>query len=89
MRYVIELTTANDIQEFTKIVQKVDVDVRLEGKDENGNHWELSAKSMLCVLLLGGHIKRRHKTSQNIDWNTIYCICEKDIYPLVQKFIKE
>ena len=89
MRYVIELTTANDIQEFTKIVQKIDVDVRLEGKDENGNHWELSAKSMLCVLLLGGHIKRRHKTSQNIDWNTIYCICEKDIYPLIQKFIKE
>ena len=89
MRYVIELTTANDIQEFTKIVQGVDVDVQLKGKDENGNHWELSAKSMLCVLLLGGHIKRRHKTSQNIDWNTIYCICEKDIYPLIQKFIKE
>ena len=46
MKYMIELTTANDIQEFTKIVQGVDVDVRLEGKDENGNHWELSAKSM-------------------------------------------
>ena len=89
MKYMIELTTANDIQEFTKIVQGVDVDVRVEGKDENGNHWELSAKSMLCVLLLGGHIKRRHRMSQNIDWNTIYCECEKDIYPLIQKFIKE
>ena len=28
MKYMIELTTANDIQEFTKIVQGVDVDVR-------------------------------------------------------------
>ena len=89
MKYMIELTTANDIQEFTKIVQGVDVDVRLEGKDESGNHWELSAKSMLCVLLLGGHIKRRYRMSQNIDWNTIYCKCEKDIYHLIQKFIKE
>ena len=77
------------IEEITKIVQNVDVDVRVEGKDENGNHWELSAKSMLCVLLLGGHIKRRHRMSQNIDWNTIYCICEKDIYPLIKKFVKE
>ena len=89
MKYMIELTTANDVNEFTKIVQNIDVDVRVEGKDENGNHWELSAKSMLCVLLLGGHIQRRHGISQNIDWNTIYCKCEKDIYPLIQKFIKE
>ena len=89
MKYMIELTTANDVHEFAKIVQNVDVDVRVEGKDENGNHWELSAKSMLCVLLLGGHIKRRHRMSQNIDWNTIYCKCEEDIYPLIQKFIKE
>ena len=89
MKYMIELTTANDVHEFAKIVQNVDVDVRVDGKDENGNHWELSAKSMLCVLLLGGHIKRRHRMSQNIDWNTIYCKCEKDIYPLIQKFIKE
>ena len=89
MKYMIELTTANDVHEFTKIVQNVDVDVRVEGKDENGNHWELSAKSMLCVLLLGGHIKRRHRMSQNIDWNTIYCKCEKDINTLIQKFIKE
>jgi len=89
MKHMIELTTLNDILEFTKIVQGVDVDVRLEGKDENGNNWELSAKSMLCVLSLGGHIQRRHGSSQDIDWNTIYCKCEKDIYPLIKKFIKE
>ena len=53
MRYEIELTTVHDVQEFTTIIQSVDVDVRLSGKDEHSNPWELSAKSMLCVLLLG------------------------------------
>ena len=53
MKYKIELTTVQDVQEFTRIVQGVDVDVRLSGKDEHGSPWELSAKSMLCVLLLG------------------------------------
>ena len=52
MKYKIELTTAQDVQEFTRVVQGVDVDVRLSGKDEHGNSWELSAKSMLCVFLL-------------------------------------
>lgn len=89
MKYKIELTTVQDVQEFTRIVQGVDVDVRLSGKDEHGSPWDLSAKSMLCVLLLGGHIQHRHRMSQNIDWNTIYCECEKEIYPLIQKFIKE
>ena len=89
MKYRIELVTANDVKEFTKIVQSVDVDVRLEGKDEHGHHWELSAKSMLCTLLLGGHIQHRLLSPQDIDWNTIYCSCEKDIYPLIKEFIKE
>ena len=59
MKYEIELITEQDVQEFTKLVQSVDCDVRLMGKDEHGNPWELSAKSMLCVLLLGGHIQHR------------------------------
>ena len=49
MKYEIELITEQDVQEFTKLVQSVDCDVRLMGKDEHGNPWELSAKSMLCV----------------------------------------
>lgn len=89
MRYEIELTTVHDVQEFTTIIQSVDVDVRLSGKDEHGNPWELSAKSMLCVLLLGGHIQHRHHMGQNIDWKAIYCDCEKDIYSLIHKFVKE
>ena len=89
MRYAIELDTIKDVEEFSRIVHGVESDVRLSGKDENGDHWELSAKSMLCVLLLGGHIERRHHSTQDIDWNTIYCECEKDIYPLISKFIKD
>ena len=52
MKYEIELTTMNDVQEFNKIVTQIEGDVRLRGKDEHGANWELSAKSMLCVLLL-------------------------------------
>lgn len=33
MKYEIELITAQDVQEFTKLVQSVDCDVRLMGKD--------------------------------------------------------
>ena len=89
MKYEIELTTMNDVQEFNKIVTQVEGDVRLRGKDEHGANWELSAKSMLCVLLLGGHIQHRHRFAQNIDWNAIYCESSKDIYPLIKKFVKE
>lgn len=89
MKYEIELTTMNDVQEFNKIVTQVEGDVRLRGKDEHGANWELSAKSMLCVLLLGGHIQHKHHLAQNIDWNAIYCECNKDIYPLIKKFVKE
>ena len=89
MKYEIELTTVHDVQEFTQIAQKVDVDVRLRGKDEHGAPWELSAKSMLCVLLLGGHIQHKFRASQNIDWSAIYCECQKDIYPLIKKFVKD
>ena len=89
MKYEIELITAQDVQEFTKLVQSVDCDVRLMGKDEHGNPWELSAKSMLCVLLLGGHIQNRLHSEQNIDWNAIYWECDKDIYPVIRKFIKD
>ena len=89
MRYEIELTTMQDVKEFNRIVTQVDGDVRLSGKDEHGSPWMLSAKSMLCVLLLGGHIQHKHHLAQNIDWNAIYCECNNDIYPLIKKFVKE
>ena len=89
MTYEIELTTMHDVQELNQIVTRVDGDVRLKGKDEHGATWELSAKPMLCVLLLGCHIQHRLHSSQDIDRNAIYCECDKDIYPLIKKFVKE
>ena len=89
MKYEIELTTMNDVQEFNQIVTRVEGEVRLRGKDEHGSNWELAAKTMLCVLLLGGHIQHRHHAPQDIDWTAIYCECDRDIYPLIKKFVKE
>ena len=88
MKYKIELTTLDDVKEFTQLVQTVEGDVRLSGKDEYGSAWELSATSALCVFLLGGHIQHILHADQNIDWNTIVCESDKDIYQLIRKFIK-
>ena len=56
MRVPIELVTGADVERFTKAVQTVECDVRLVGKDENGNDWELSAKSLFCSLILAALI---------------------------------
>lgn len=52
MRVPIELNTGSEVKRFTDAVKTVDCDVRLVGKDENGNDWELSAKSLFCSLIL-------------------------------------
>lgn len=90
MRVPVELCTGRDVEKFTKAVQTVDVDVRLVGKDENGNPWELSAKSLFCSLILAAQLQReRPHTAHDVDWNTIWCECDKDIYHLIQEFVKE
>lgn len=89
MRLPIELTTGSDVEKFTKIAQTVDVDVRVTGKDENGNYWELSAKSLFCSLILSAQVQNREHTAHDVDWNTIWCECEKDIYHLIRDFVKE
>ena len=89
MKYEIELPTLEDVKEFTQLVQKAEGDVRLSGKDEHGSAWELSAKSALCVFLLGGHIQLILLADQNIDWNTIVCECDAKVYPLIKKFVKD
>ena len=89
MKYQIELVTLKDVQKFSEIVRNVEGKVRLSGKDEHGAPWELSAKSILCVLLLGGHIQHINRAAQDIDWNAIYCESDKEIYSLIREFIKE
>lgn len=83
----IELNTGSDIEEFTSICSKVEEEVMLRGKDENGCEWYLSAKSLLCSLVLTARMqKHREHTAHDVDWNTIYVECERDIYSLISKF---
>lgn len=90
MRVPIELNTVSEVERFTKIAQDVDVDVRVTGKDENGYYWELSAKSLFCSLILSAKVqKQREHTAHEVDWNTTWCECEKDIYYLIRDFVKE
>lgn len=89
-RYNVELNTSNDIMEFIDICSKIQSEVTVNGKDENGSDWSLSAKSFLCVLVMSAHLQSKPKQmAQNADWNTIYVECKEDIYSLISKFIKE
>lgn len=89
MRAAIELNTITDMKRFTSIVQNVNSDVRLIGKDENGNDWSLSAKSLLCSVVMSTRFqKNREHTAHEVDWNTLYCECNEDIYSLIQEFVK-
>lgn len=89
MKNAIELNTIHDVEKFTQLVKTVEADVRLVGKDENGNDWNLSAKSLLCSLVLSAKLQKdRDHTAHDVDWNTLYCECEQDIYCLIREFIK-
>nr|DAK66115.1 MAG TPA: hypothetical protein [Caudoviricetes sp.] len=48
----IELITTKDVSEFTDVVNGIDEEVTLIGKDENGKDWTISGKSFLANLLL-------------------------------------
>lgn len=88
-KYAIELNSINEVKDFTEAVSKVESDVRLIGKDENGRDWELSAKSLLCSLLMSAKLQRnREHTAHDVDWNTLWCVCDEDIYSLISKYVK-
>lgn len=85
--YKVDLPTLTDVEKFTQIVKSVPEDVRLIGKDENGCDWDISAKSLLCSLIMSQREQsQREHTAHEVDWNTIWCICEKDIYTLISEF---
>ena len=52
MKAKIKLSNITTVKKFTDIVSTIDCDVRLIGKDENGNDWDISAKSLLCSLIM-------------------------------------
>ena len=88
MKAKVELTNVSAVEKFTDIVKQVDCDVRLVGKDENGNDWNLSAKSLLCSLVMAKNQQsERPHTAHDVDWNTVWCECEKDIYSLISEFV--
>lgn len=88
MKAKIELSNITAVKKFTDIVSTVDCDVRLIGKDENGNDWDISAKSLLCSLVMAQREQsEREHTAHEVDWNTIWCVCEKDIYSAISEFV--
>lgn len=88
MKAKIELSNITAVKKFTDIVSTVDCDVRLVGKDENGNDWDISAKSLLCSLVMVQREQsEREHTAHEVDWNTIWCVCEKDIYSAISEFV--
>jgi hypothetical protein len=89
MKVALELVTVEDVKNFTNLAQTVDCDVRLTGKDENGNDWNLSAKSLYGSLILTSSLQKDRKhTAHNVDWNTIWCECEEDIYSLIKDYVR-
>lgn len=88
MKAKIELSNITAVKKFTDIVSTVDCDVRLVGKDENGNDWDISAKSLLCSLVMAQREQsEREHTAHEVDWNTIWCVCEKDIFSAISEFV--
>ena len=86
-RTYIELNTASEIEEFVDICSKIPSEVIVNGKDENGSDWSLSAKSFLCVLVMNARLQNKQKQmAQQTDWNTIYVECREDIYNKIAKF---
>lgn len=87
-KYYIELNTSSDIEEFTSICSTIPSEVILKGKDEHGSDWSLSAKSLLCSVVMSARLqKHREHTAHEVDWNTVYVESEEDIYSKISKFV--
>ena len=89
MKCAVELNSVHDVEKFTAIVSQVDDDVWLAGSDEKGHSWYMSAKSLLGSLLASAKAQKKRKcTAHNVDWNILYCECDKDISWLIRDFAK-
>lgn len=85
-RVKIELDNIESVEKFVSIAKSIDCDVRLVGKDENGADWNLSAKSLLCSLIVEKRMQDREHTAHDVDWNTLWVECEEDIYNKIREF---
>lgn len=83
----IALNTDSEIEEFVNICSQIPSETIVHGKDENGSEWMLSAKSMLCSLVMKANLQRNRKfNAHKVDWSTIYVECEDDIFTKISKF---
>ena len=89
MKVKVELVGMEQVEKFTQIAKSIDCDVRLTGKDENGCDWDISAKSLLCSLVMSQREQNRKHTAHEVDWGTIWCECSKDIYSAISEFVVE
>lgn len=87
MKAKIELPSGEAVKKFTEAVKTVPCDVRLIGKDENGADWFLSAKSLLCSLFVAQKMQNREHTIHELDWNTLWVECDRDISSLIRDFV--
>lgn len=88
-RTYIELNTGKEVEEFVNMCSQIQEDVTLKGKDEYGRDWSLNAKSLFASLVMSAKFqKHREHNAHEVDWNTIYVECERDIYNLISKFAK-
>lgn len=87
-KYQLQLITTQDILDFVRIANQIDVPVLLTGITEDGVDWRVSAKSILGTMALFQVAPKFEDTFHSLDYNNIYCLCEKDIYQHIQKYIK-
>lgn len=73
MRVKLNLVTRKDISEFLEAIHQIDKEVYLVSG--NGN-LKVSGHSLLGALY-------------TLEWNDVYCVCEKDIYSSIKKFVVE
>ena len=74
-RVYIELNTSKEVEEFVNICSKIPEDVIMRGKDEHGNDWSLSAKSLLCSLIMSAKLqKHREHTAHEVNARETFTI---------------
>ena len=87
-KYQLQLVTTQDILDFVRITNQIDVPVVLTGVTEDGMDWRVSAKSLLGSITLFQVASKHTDTFNSIDYNKLYCLWEKDIYSQIQQFVK-
>lgn len=92
--YKIRLTTAQDVEDFVNAIDHTDGDVRIIGKDEHNNDWQVSAKSILLTLCVASRAKLAQKrraegkeSEDDVDLSVLRCESTEDISSIIGRFV--